>query len=53
MVCEPCYKNLSGEQKCFVCEEKDVQVVVLESEGTGFTAGGGMVETKRYDIAFQ
>ena len=53
VVCEPCYKNLSGEQKCFVCEEKDVQVVVLESEGTGFAAGGGMVETKRYDIAFQ
>ena len=54
VVCEPCYKTLSdGQKKCLVCEDVRQEVIVLESEGTGFAAGGGIVETKRYDIAFQ
>lgn len=55
VVCEPCYKNLKGK-KCLVCEESiatEGEVILLESEGTGFAAGGGIVETKRYDLAFQ
>ena len=56
VVCEPCYKNLSRDQhKCLVCEDGKGcgEIVVLESEGTGFAAGGGIVESKRYDLAFQ
>lgn len=53
VVCEPCYKNLKGK-KCLVCEEMNTEdVLLLESEGTGFAAGGGIVESKRYDLAFQ
>ena len=56
VVCEPCYKNLKGKKcNCLVCDEVNVEddVLLLESEGTGFAAGGGIVETKRYDLAFQ
>lgn len=56
VVCEPCYKNLKSK-KCLVCEamisNEGGYVILLESEGTGFAAGGGLVETKRYDLAFQ
>lgn len=54
VVCEPCYKNVTGSRKCLVCEKDNSRaVIILESEGTGFAAGGGIVETKRYDLAFQ
>lgn len=61
VVCEACYKNLNINDriKCFLCEGDtdsnvdDDDIIVLESEGTGFAAGGGLVETKRYDLAFQ
>lgn len=55
VVCEGCYKRLScGNRKCLVCEkDSSSEVIVLESEGTGFAAGGGIVEAKRYDLAFQ
>lgn len=54
VVCEPCYKNLKSK-RCLVCEadHEEMDFILLESEGTGFAAGGGIVETKRYDLAFQ
>ena len=56
VVCDPCYKNLRSK-RCLVCEvvitDEGTDVILLESEGTGFAAGGGIVETKRYDLAFQ
>ena len=54
VVCEGCYKTLGGK-KCLECEVviEEGEVILLESEGTGFAAGGGIVETKRYDLAFQ
>jgi nitric oxide synthase-interacting protein len=58
VVCEPCHKNLKSK-RCLVCEAAEEEgvdggdVILLEYEGTGFAAGGGIVETRRYDLAFQ
>ena len=53
VACDSCYVKLGGK-KCLVCEGTvDEMVIVLESEGTGFAAGGGLLETKRYDLPFQ
>lgn len=58
VVCEACHKNLKSSG-CLVCTEdekslaNDNPMIVLEAEGSGFAAGGGIVETKRYDLAFQ
>lgn len=55
VTCDSCNSSLKVK-KCLVCEETIVgeeDLIVLEDEGTGFAAGGGILETKKYDIAFQ
>lgn len=54
VTCDSCHLSLKVK-KCLVCENlvSVEDLIVLESEGTGFAAGGGLVETKRYDLSFQ
>ncbi len=54
VICDSCHTNLKIVI-CLVCNGSVLEgdLVVLEAEGTGFAGGGGIVETKRYDVAFQ
>ena len=58
VVCETCLNSFKGAKKCLVCEMKlsgsgQEEVIELKAEGTGFALAGGIVESKRYDLAFQ
>lgn len=59
VVCEACHKSLKSPS-CLVCTDNSGDksketnaIILLEAEGSGFAAGGGIVEAKRYDLAFQ
>lgn len=53
----PCGHTLcclgEGEMTCLVCEVEIKKKIDLARDGTGFAAGGGTVEVKKYDVPFQ
>ncbi|ORX90901.1 hypothetical protein K493DRAFT_379862 [Basidiobolus meristosporus CBS 931.73] len=56
VLCKHCMdKFVKSTQKCFVCDKKcrPKDIVQLHSEGTGYAGGGGNVEVKKWDVAFQ
>ncbi|KAK9766835.1 hypothetical protein K7432_003798 [Basidiobolus ranarum] len=56
VLCKHCMdKFVKNTQKCFVCEKKcrPKDIVELHSEGTGYAGGGGNVEVKKWNVAFQ
>ncbi|KAI8322403.1 hypothetical protein GQ54DRAFT_260112 [Martensiomyces pterosporus] len=56
-ICHRCVSNfVMPAGACFVCQKKvrgDEDAIRLDSEGTGFTGGGGKMVATRYDSALQ
>ncbi|KAJ1672315.1 hypothetical protein GGF44_005590 [Coemansia sp. RSA 1694] len=59
-VCQRCVSNFvlttSKSGACVVCQKKvagTADIIQIESEGTGFTGGGGRMVATRYDSALQ
>ncbi|KAI9597897.1 hypothetical protein BDF19DRAFT_432984 [Syncephalis fuscata] len=55
VLCNHCIdKFVRPSKQCFVCEKKckDKDIITLQSDGTGFAAGGGQVQVTKYETAF-
>ncbi|KAI8589254.1 hypothetical protein BDZ88DRAFT_154354 [Geranomyces variabilis] len=50
-----CGKFVRPSHKCHICDVKckDRDLIELHSDGTGFTSGGGKVESTKVNVAFQ
>jgi nitric oxide synthase-interacting protein len=56
VLCKPCGQQfVAASEQCFVCNEKCKwkDWIELETEGTGFAAGGGIVQAVKETVAFQ
>ncbi|PVU85728.1 hypothetical protein BB559_006845 [Furculomyces boomerangus] len=55
-ICDSCWqKFVEYEKKCFTCSEAvkgENGAILLQSEGTGYSGGGGITQVSKYDLGF-